>query len=145
MVRYVLPLILSAVFANPAFADEGTPEKLVLRVSMAGVSADWQREKATKPRTAKSMEELKKLLGESNAKKLESRIDCGTHDFVLFQWAGSGQDKIKAVVKKDKDAVVFQYQRGLTRDLRRHRVAFAVKKGTEWKVTSKFRLPGKKL
>lgn len=141
MLRYALPLILLALFTSTALAN--TDEKLVLPVSLAGITSDGPRGKPTEPQIAKSLEELTKLLGESNADKLKNRIDFATHELVLFQWAGSGQDKINATVKDD--TVNFQYQPGRTRDLRRHRTAFAVKKGTEWKVTSKFRMPGKKL
>jgi hypothetical protein len=107
-------------------------EKLVLPVSMEGIDRDEHRGKATEPRSAKSTAELEELLGEAVAAKFKGRIDFATHDFVLFQWAGSGQDRIIAVV--NDDTVIFQYKRGRTRDLRRHRQAFAVKKGMGWKV-----------
>jgi hypothetical protein len=99
---------------------------------MEGIDRDEHRGRATEPRSARSTAELEELLGEAVAAKFKGRIDFATHDFVLFQWAGSGQDKIIAVV--NDDTVIFQYKRGLTRDLRRHRQAFAVKKGMGWKV-----------
>ena len=128
------PTLLTAVAILVALSIAPTAyaEKLVLPVSMEGIASDGHRARATEPRSAKSMAELKESLGETAAAKLKSRIDFATHDFVLFQWAGSGQDKITAVV--NGDTVIFQYKRGRTRDLRRHREAFAVKKAMEWKV-----------
>ncbi len=129
MKRSTLLITFLVVFSIASVAQA---EKLVLPVSMAGVERDGHRGKATAPRSAKSLEELRSLLGKEAAKKLSDRIDFATHDFVLFQWAGSGQDKITAGVEGER--VIFNYKRGRTRDLRRHRQAFAVKKGLAWKV-----------
>ena len=107
-------------------------EKLVLPVSLEGIERDKHRGKATEPRSAKTAAELRELLGEAAAAKFKGRMDFATHNFVLFQWAGSGQDRITAVVKDG--TAIFQYKRGRTRDLRQHRLGFAVKNGIKWRV-----------
>lgn len=127
-----LLITVSALVAGLMFASTAAAEKLVVPVSLEGIEYDSHRGRPTEPRSAKTAEELEKLVGEEGAAKLKERFDISSHDFVLFQWAGSGQDSISAVV--EEGAVVFQYKRGLTRDLRQHRNAFAVKKGVAWKV-----------
>ena len=106
---------------------------MVSSVSLEGV--EWNPEHntgKTTPLTIKTETELKKLLGEADAAKVKDRIDFAKDNLVLFQWSGSGRDKVVAVV--EEKVVVFQVQQGLTKDLRRHRLAFAVKKGTDWKI-----------
>ncbi len=127
-------LTASALLLALSVAATAAAEKLVVPVSLDGIERDEHQVKATEPRSAKTEAELSELLGKAAAIKFKDRVDFATHDFVLFQWAGSGQDKITAVVKND--TAIFQYKRGRTRDLRRHRLGFAVKKGLKWKVVT---------
>jgi len=130
---YRPPLVaIAALIVSLSVVSTVQAEKLILPISMEGIERDDHRGSATEPRTAKTPAELKEMLGEEAASKLEGRIDFETHTFILFQWAGSGGDKISAVV--EDETAIFHYKRGLTKDLRQHRIAFAVKKGTEWKV-----------
>ena len=58
---------------------------------------------------------------------------------MFFAWAGSGRDKIDFKVEKGKKGpeVVFTYERGLTKDLRRHYHLYAVPKDATWRVVDK--------
>lgn len=120
-----------ALFAAAANADE--KPRLAKPISLDGVKFEGGfRGKATKPKTATNDEELAELVGEAAAKTLGARIDFEKYDLVLFRWAGSGADNLTLKIVDEK--VVFQYQRGLTRDLRQHQDAFAVMKKADWNV-----------
>ena len=64
------------------------------------------------------------------------KADFKTEYVLLFQWQGSGQDKLSsaAVTKDGKTTVTFTRKAGATDDLRQHSKAFILPAGAEWKV-----------
>jgi hypothetical protein len=85
----------------------------------------------------RSVDELEKAVPDAKEReKLAAGVDFKTHDLVLVSWQGSGGDRITLTVEKGEKGpvAVFTYTRGLTDDLRSHRVHFAVPKKATWVV-----------
>ena len=84
--------------------------------------------KWAEPTVFKSEDELTKAFGES-AKEI--KVDFKKEYLALFQWAGSGQDKLShAVETKDgKTTVTSTLTPGRTKDLRQHAHMIAVPVG----------------
>lgn len=87
----------------------------------------------TKPKRIETLEEASKTLGADCANALCTQIKFETHDILLFEWSGSGQDKIVIYNIKD-DTCTFEYVRGRTRDFREHTEAFSMPKDMSYKV-----------
>jgi hypothetical protein len=64
------------------------------------------------------------------------KVDFKSEYVLLFQWQGSGQDKLTsaATTKDGKTTVTFTRKPGATEDLRQHTKAFVLPAGAEWKV-----------
>lgn len=130
MQRALVPVIGLAILLIATASAQA--EKWVFPVSMKGVPFGKLEGGVMNPTSVESAAELKQVLGKALAATVDDRIDFSAYNLVMFQWQGSGHDQIDAVVANDM--VTFQYKPGLTRDLRRHLEAFAVKKGVAWKV-----------
>lgn len=87
------------------------------------------------PTLIKGEEDLKKAVGEDAAKAM--KIDFKKEYLALFQWSGSGGDKLAHTLetKDGKTTVTTTLTRGLTKDLRKHAVLIAIPVGAEWKFT----------
>lgn len=87
----------------------------------------------TKPKRLTTFEEASKILGSTCANALCCKMKFETHDILLFEWSGSGQDEIIIYSTKD-DMCIFQYKRGRTRDSREHTQAFTILNEMSYKV-----------
>jgi hypothetical protein len=67
--------------------------------------------------------------------KIKKQVDFDKQQLIWFAWGGSGQDKLSHEVKDGE--VIFEFQRGRTRDLRPHFHAFVIPKEAKWKVVEK--------
>ncbi len=84
-----------------------------------------------------TLEELEKAVPDAkDREKLAAGVEFTTHDLVIVAWQGSGQDKLAVKIENGTagPVAVFTYTRGLTDDLRSHRVHFAVPKKATWVV-----------
>jgi hypothetical protein len=90
----------------------------------------------TKPSVMESDEQVVEVLGQQEAARVMEQVDLDTEYLLLFQWAGSGQDKLTYKVKqRDRVATVaFSFQPGRTRDLRRHAYLYAIQRGVQWQI-----------
>lgn len=61
------------------------------------------------------------------------QVDFEKQKVLYFRWAGSGQDRLTHKVKGEGDdkTVVFNLERGRSRDLRRHRKVYTVPKSVK--------------
>jgi hypothetical protein len=143
--RTVLSIGLALAVVAASFAHAGGDAKVpaVKEISVKGLKLEFGKGGALKkPAVIDDADELAKaLFGNGPADKgvLESitkQVDFKKQQLVYFRWAGSGQDKIAAVVQMTGagDQVVFQYTPGLTRDLRQHAKLFAIARGTKWEI-----------
>lgn len=87
----------------------------------------------TKPKRLTTLEEASDTLGADCANALCSTIKFDTHDILLFEWSGSGQDEMIIYGIKD-DCCVFEYKRGRTKDYREHTQAFSMPNEMSYKV-----------
>jgi hypothetical protein len=131
-----------AVFGVAAFvasaADEKKPDaekraapavrEVELKDAKVAAKARWDE-----PTVITTDDELKKAVGEDAAKAIV--VDFKKEYLALFQWAGSGQDKLThaAETKDGKTTVTTTLAPGRTRDLRQHAHLFALPVGAEWK------------
>ena len=123
--------VLAAATADDKKPD--APKEAVREIDLKGVKlAAKETGKWSEPTVYKSEDELKKAFGDS-AK--EVKVDFTKETLALFQWSGSGQDKLThAVETKDgKTTVTTTFAPGRTRDLRPHAVLIALPVGAEWK------------
>jgi hypothetical protein len=64
------------------------------------------------------------------------KVDFKTECVLLFQWQGSGKDKLvpETTSKDGKTVFTFTLKAGATDDLKQHSRAFILPAGAEWKV-----------
>jgi hypothetical protein len=87
-----------------------------------------------KPAKIASPKELEKTIADKGVRqKIAKQVDFKKEYLLLFRWAGSGGDRVSVTVDKGKkgDVARFEYKSGLTRDLRRHAILYAVPKGMD--------------
>jgi hypothetical protein len=66
---------------------------------------------------------------------IEKEVNFKTHKLVIFAWQGSGQDGITIAVQESfPETLVFSKKPGLTRDLRPHVKAYAVRNDVKYTV-----------
>jgi hypothetical protein len=130
--RLSLFALLFVVPAALAADVEPKDKKVVAReIKVAGLPA--VRGALKDPVKITSKEELEKAVTDKYAvEKILKEVDLKKEFLLLFQWAGSGQDKLE--MKEEKGTVTFSYVRGRTRDLRSHVKLFALPNKTEYKL-----------
>lgn len=142
--RYLLTTAVCCGLAFAATAAEKKPAEPVKKEEKkeAGVReidlkdaklAESRGGKASAPTVIKTEEELAKAVGEDAAKAM--KIDFKKEYLALFQWAGSGQDKLthSTETKDGKTTVTTTLTPGRTKDLRQHAHLIALPAGAEWK------------
>lgn len=121
----------------PAPQKDTKPAKVrVLDVKIEGEA----KGKATEPTVITSAEELAKTIkDEAAVAAVQNVVDFKKEQVLLFQWAGSGQDKVTYDLGEGDKAteVTFTYKRGLTRDLRHHKKLFVLSKDAKFKFAGK--------
>jgi len=126
--RHLLLIGLFTLFVVPVVRSED--KALLVREIPVKLAAIDERGDAMKPTKITTEVELKKVFG-ATADEVAKSVDFKKEYLLLFQWSGSGGDKLTA--GDDKKAVTLNLKRGLTRDLRPHSHLFAVAKDAEWK------------
>ena len=139
--RYLCALAVCSVAAFVvSAADEKKPdaakkdEAAVREIDLKDVKVPKKEgAKWAEPTVFKSEDDLKKAFGDDAVKAM--KVDFKKEYLALFQWAGSGQDKLShAVETKDgKTTVTSTLTPGRTKDLRQHAHLIAVPVGAEWK------------
>ena len=99
-----------------------------VKVPAAKEGAKW-----SEPTVIKTEDELRKMFGDDAAKAM--KVDFTKEDLALFQWSGSGGDKLTHTTdaKDGKTTVTTTMKAGLTRDLKQHTHLFAMPAGSTWK------------
>jgi hypothetical protein len=124
-----------------AFADDKAKEEkkvtIVQELDATGVPRVLDRGDVNKPAVITSGDELAKAIaGEEAQTRLKKAVDFTKQQILFFTWSGSGGDELTYNVEKgDKGPeVVFQYKRGLQKNLAPHVHLFAIRKDATWKV-----------
>lgn len=129
--RLSLFVVLLAVPFAVAEEPEPKDKKVVAReIEVKGLPS--ARGPLGQPVKITSKEELDKAVGKELSETIAKQVDLKKEFLLLFQWAGSGGDRL--TLKQDKDSVSFDYLRGRTRDLRMHAKLFALPNKTEYKL-----------
>jgi hypothetical protein len=133
--RFLSALAVCGLMACAACAaDDKKKDEAVREIDLKGVKVPGQKDgRWSDPTVIKSEDELKKVFGDDAAKAM--KVDFAKEYLALFQWAGSGQDKLThAVETKDgKTTVTTSFMPGRTKDLRQHAHLYALPAGAEWK------------
>lgn len=140
--RYAIAICLGVMITCAAIADDAKKDsKLeVKEIDLSGFKFDRPKGRADKPTAITSADELAKTVTiEEARKRIAKEADFGKQQVIWFAWSGSGGDKVTAsVADGDKGPeVVFQFERGLTRDLRGHIRAFVIPAKAGWRVEQK--------
>lgn len=124
-VRWAAGLVL--IMAGVAAA--GTPVIKEIQVSSQGAI----RGGFGKPNVLKTAASIGKAFPDLQTQTaIAKQFTAQEQQLLLFRWAGSGQDRLTHEVVDGK--IVFTYQPGRTRDLRRHQKLYAVRKGVSWEI-----------
>jgi hypothetical protein len=139
--RLIALLICGLTISAGVFADEkATDEKkedVVKVLDAKGVPRVLERGDVNKPVAITNAEELTKAIaGEEVQVRLKKEVDFTKQQVLFFAWSGSGGDELTYTVEKGAKGaeVVFQYQRGLLKNLAPHVRLFAIPKDATWKV-----------
>jgi hypothetical protein len=130
-------LTLSAAAFAEDKAKEEKKDAIVRELDAKGVPRVLERGTVDKPTIITSAEELAKAISvEEVQARIKKEVDFAKEKMLFFAWSGSGGDKLTPTVEKGEKGpeVVFQYRRGLTKDLRPHVHLFAIPKDATWKV-----------
>lgn len=92
--------------------------------------------------TINSEKKAKEFFEAQTLPNLKGKVDYKTEELLLFVWAGSGMDTLKAIAPKNGGVIQFKYTHGMTRDLRPHLALFVVKKGAKYKAHKMFKNGG---
>jgi hypothetical protein len=122
--------IVGGLFAAPANHPPITELK-DLRAEKA-VFTDATR---TKPIVLKSLKDGAKYFGKEALAAISKAVDFEKQIVLLFAWKGSGQDRLRYVVKESfPEQIMFSYEPGRTRDLRPHVKMFVLRSNVKWTV-----------
>lgn len=131
--RTTLILFIALSLAAVVHADEKPKPAAAVKEIDLGQIKGIPRGKAGEPTEIKSAKDLAKAFEDEKVRAAIARqVDFANQKLVYFAWAGSGQDKLTVAASSKEGEVVFQYRRGLTRDLRGHRHLFALPKNLTW-------------
>jgi hypothetical protein len=140
-IRLITLAISSLALSAGAFADDSAKDEkkdaMVTVLDAAGIPRELERGDVKKPTAITSAEELAKSIPiEGVRTRLRKAVDFTKQQILFFEWSGSGGDKLTYTVKKGEkgSVVVFEYQRGLQKNLAPHLQRFAIPKDATWEV-----------
>ncbi len=88
----------------------------------------FENSRIEKPVILRNKEALDEYFSAAHSAQIAEQIDFKKHAVVLFLWQGSGQDRLDYSVEESHPVTIkFRYQRGLSRDLRRHAQAYIIR------------------
>jgi hypothetical protein len=130
-------LTLSAGAFAEDKAKEGKKGAVVKELDATGAPRVLERGDVTKPTPITNAGELTKAIPvEAVQERVKQEVDFAKRQVLFFAWSGSGGDALTYTVEKGKKGpvVIFQYRRGLQKNLAPHVRLFALPKDAAWKV-----------
>ena len=133
--RTLIVTSLTVLFASVlAMADE----KKASPVRVLDVKIDGEvTNRFGSPVVIADLEQLAKAIKDEAAfAVIKKAVDFDKEQVVYFAWSGSGQDKLAFAAGTDKKGpdVIVTYTPGRTRDVRMHKMLFALPKDAKFKV-----------
>lgn len=114
-------------------AGEALPPVVELKIWVTDQA--YEDSSARAPIVIKSLADAKPYFDEKALAELDKQMDFDRQVLVVFAWRGSGQDKHNYdVAESMPEQVTFRYTPGLTRDLRAHAAAYALRADVTWSV-----------
>jgi hypothetical protein len=141
MKNQLLALVICGVaLSAEAFAEDkvqGPKKDTVEELDATGIARVLERGDVNKPTAITSAEELARAIPAKEVQtRLQKTVDFTKQQILFFAWSGSGGDKL--TYRLDKGAtgpvVIFEYQRGLQKNLVAHVRLFAIPRNATWKV-----------
>jgi hypothetical protein len=139
--RLLALAVCGLTLSTGAFAEDRAKEEnkgaVVTELDATGVPRVLERGDVSKPTVIASADELVKAIpGKEVQTRLNKAVDFSKQQILFFAWSGSGGDKLTYTVEKGEKGpvVIFQYQRGLQKNLAPHVHLFAMTKDATWKV-----------
>lgn len=125
-------LVSLLLLIAPAFLHAGDKTEIVRELAIAEAKFEpKEKAKASEPTKITSKEELAKAIPDKDTTAgIANAVDFEKEYILLFQWAGSGGDKL--LMTAENEEITFSVKRGLTKDLRQHAHVLAVAKGAKW-------------
>ncbi len=118
-----------------AFAAEPKPALTPLQ-ELTGINPTqevFKESRRNKPLVVESPEAAGKYFADGDLTKLKGQVDFKQQKLLIFAWAGSGQDQLTFTVAESyPEQIIFQYKRGLTKDLHKHVRLFALRSNVQW-------------
>ncbi len=131
---YLFFLVLSVLCVSAGWAE--SPIKQLENIPPKDTAFDLRA--SEKPLVITSLDQAAKYFDDKNLANLRSKVDFSKQEVLLFVWRGSGQDRLDyTVLESFPEQIRFRYQRGFTRDLRRHFRVFIVRRNVECSVNGK--------
>jgi hypothetical protein len=113
-------------------ADDADPKAPKAREIKVKGLPTVERAMLNKPTKLEDEAAMKKVIIDEEAQKaIAKQVNFKKEYLLLFQWSGSGGDKLSFTTPKAGE-VTFTVKRGLTRDLRQHAKLFAIPKDSKY-------------
>jgi hypothetical protein len=139
--RLLALMICGGTISAASFADEKAADEkktaVIKELDAAGVPRVLERGDVNKPAAITTAQELARAIPvEEVQARLKKAVDFRKQQVLFFAWSGSGGDQLACSVEMRKNGpeVIFEYRRGLQKNLVPHVRLFAIPKDATWKV-----------
>lgn len=121
--------VWAAVATTPAAGSPITALEILPEFNAVS-SAQW-----SEPTVIKFKENTTQYFGPAALLQLDSLVDFGRQQLLLFGWQGSGRDQLNyELTDLNAGHIYFSLKKGMTRDLRQHSKVFVVNSNVSWSV-----------
>ena len=127
-------MLTAALFlAAPVLADDKPTKEAVRTLELKGVrvvTPDFAEPKASEVTTDEELAKSPLFPDADSRDAIKKQLNFAKEKLVVFGWSGSGGDKLtpELTTADKKTVAVFTYKAGVSDDVRRHTLVFAVPK-----------------
>jgi len=118
-----------AVITSSAAASASPAIDAIKVLENVGVKPDiFENRRLEQPIVIRKKTDVARFFGPDSVEKVLASVDFQQQAILIFAWSGSGQDQLDYLVQESyPETILFEYRRGLTRDLRTHFRAYVVR------------------
>ena len=133
MKTHLIAIVSFLTIVGGLFAVPANHEPIAELRDLRAEEAVFKGASRTKPVVLKSLKNGTKYFDKEALAAISKAVDFEKQIVLLFAWKGSGQDRLKYVVKESfPEQVVFSYKRGRTKDYRRHVKVYVLRSNVKW-------------